>query len=100
MFPYTQERELPDEDIKDIADTSPASNSTKMPTLPATRMPLTRLLMVEGDDYPARAEGDIDNGKTETRRTVSPARQDRPGRGSSCSWAIHRLPQSARSNSI
>ena len=55
MFPYTQERELSDEDIKEI--------SAKMPTYVGTEDALTRLLMAEKVMIIPRAEGDLANGE-------------------------------------
>lgn len=64
MYPYTQERELPDEDIEDVAE---YLASIKLPTKPPqfkdTDDALTRLLAMEKVMIIPRAEGDIDNGK-------------------------------------
>ncbi|MBU1365037.1 MAG: cytochrome c4 [Gammaproteobacteria bacterium] len=63
MFPYTQERELSDEDIKDIAAyLSGIVLDTKMPTYKGTEDALTRLLMAEKVMIIPRAEGDLENG--------------------------------------
>ncbi|PKO48687.1 MAG: cytochrome C [Betaproteobacteria bacterium HGW-Betaproteobacteria-4] len=63
MFPYTQERELSDEDIKDIAAyLSGIELDTKMPTYKGTEDALTRLLMAEKVMIIPRAEGDLENG--------------------------------------
>lgn len=63
MFPYTQERELSDEDIKDIAAyLSKIVLDTKMPTYVGTEDALTRLLMAEKVMIIPRAEGDLENG--------------------------------------
>jgi cytochrome c553 len=63
MFPYTQERELSDEDIKDIAAYLAAIElPTKMPTFVGNEDALTRLLMVEKVMIIPRAEGNIENG--------------------------------------
>jgi cytochrome c553 len=63
MFPYTQERELSDEDIKDVAAyLSAIELPTKMPTFVGNEDALTRLLMVEKVMIIPRAEGNIENG--------------------------------------
>lgn len=65
MYPYTQERELSDEDIKDIsAYLSSIELPTKMPTFTGDEDALTRLQMVDKVMIIPRAEGDLDNGKT------------------------------------
>ena len=64
MFPYTQERELSDEDIKDIAAyLAGIELSNRMPTFTGNEDALTRLLMVERVMIIPRAEGDIGNGE-------------------------------------
>ncbi|MFZ2973924.1 MAG: c-type cytochrome [Ferribacterium limneticum] len=64
MFPYTQERELSDEDIKDIsAYLSGIVLDTKMPTYVGTEDALTKLLMAEKVMIIPRAEGDLANGE-------------------------------------
>lgn len=63
MYPYTQERELSDEDIKDISAYLTAIElPTEMPTFVGTEDALTRLLMVEKVMIIPRAEGDIEAG--------------------------------------
>ncbi len=63
MFPYTQERELSDEDIKDIAAyLNSVELPTKMPDFKGNEDALTRLLMVDKVMIIPRAEGEIDNG--------------------------------------
>ncbi|HEX6734717.1 MAG TPA: c-type cytochrome [Azonexus sp.] len=63
MFPYTQERELSDEDIKDIAAyLAGVELSTKMPTFTGNEDALTKLLMVDRVMIIPRAEGDADKG--------------------------------------
>ncbi len=63
MFPYTQERELPDEDIKDVAEyLAGIELPTRMPTFKGDEDALTRLNMVEKVMIIPRAEGDVDNG--------------------------------------
>src|SRR5574343_1821264 len=64
MFPYTQERELSDEDIKDIsAYLNGIKLDTKMPTYTGNEDSLTRLLMAEKVMIIPRAEGDLANGE-------------------------------------
>jgi cytochrome c553 len=64
MFPYTQERELSDEDIKDIAAyLAGIELDTKMPTYAGHEDALTRLLMAEKVMIIPRAEGDLANGE-------------------------------------
>lgn len=64
MFPYTQERELSDEDIKDIsAYLAGIELDTKMPTYAGHEDALTRLLMAEKVMIIPRAEGDLANGE-------------------------------------
>jgi len=63
MFPYTQERELPDEDIRDIAAyLSSLRLSSKMPDFKGDEDALTRLEMVDKVMIVPRSEGDIANG--------------------------------------
>lgn len=63
MFPYTQERELPDEDIKEVAAyLAGIKLSTTMPTFKGDEDALTRLLAVDKVMIIPRAEGDIANG--------------------------------------
>lgn len=63
MYPYTQERELSDADIKDIAAYLTAIElPTDMPTFVGNEDALTRLLMVEKVMIIPRAEGDIEAG--------------------------------------
>lgn len=64
MFPYTQERELPDEDIKDIAAyLSSIELSTKWPVFTASDDSLKRLTMTERVMIIPRAPGDLANGE-------------------------------------
>lgn len=64
MFPYTQERELSDEDIKDIsAYLAGIQLSNKMPTYTGSEDALTKLLMAERVMIIPRAEGDLGNGE-------------------------------------
>lgn len=63
MFPYTQERELPDEDIKDIAAyIASIELPNKMPTYTGTEDALTKLLMAEKVMIIPRVAGDLENG--------------------------------------
>lgn len=63
MYPYTQERELPDEDIRDIsAYLATIKLDTKMPQFKGDEDALTRLEMVDKVMIVARVEGDIVNG--------------------------------------
>ena len=64
MFPYTQERELSDSDIKDIAAyLAGIELSNRMPTYTGKEDALTKLLMAEKVMIIPRAEGDIANGE-------------------------------------
>ena len=64
MFPYTQERELSDEDIKDIsAYLAKIELDSKMPTYTGKEDALTKLLMAEKVMIIPRAEGDLGNGE-------------------------------------
>ena len=64
MFPYTQERELSDEDIKDIAAyLSKIVLDTKMPTYTGNEDALTKLLMADRVMIIPRVEGDLANGE-------------------------------------
>jgi len=63
MFPYTQERELSDEDIKDIAAyIASIELPNKMPTYTGNEDALTKLLMAEKVMIIPRVEGDLENG--------------------------------------
>ncbi len=63
MFPFTQERELSDQDIKDVsAFLAGIKLETKMPTYNGTEDALTRLKMAEAVMIIPRAEGDVKNG--------------------------------------
>ncbi|UCV12992.1 cytochrome c4 [Dechloromonas denitrificans] len=64
MYPYTQERELSDEDIRDIsAYLSGIELSTKMPTFAGHEDALTRLQMVDKVMIVPRVEGNIEHGE-------------------------------------
>ena len=64
MYPYTQERELPDEDIRDVAA---YLSAIVLPTTPPDFKPeddaLTRLLAMEKVMIIPRVEGDLANGR-------------------------------------
>lgn len=63
MFPYTQERELSNEDIKDIAAyLSSIELPNKMPTYTGNEDALTKLLMADKVMIIPRAEGDLEQG--------------------------------------
>lgn len=63
MFPYTQERELSDEDIKNVAAyIAGIELSNRMPTYTGNEDALTRLLMADRVMIIPRAEGDVDRG--------------------------------------
>ena len=64
MFPYTQERELSDSDIKDIAAyLAGIELSNRMPTYTGKEDALTKLLMAERVMIIPRAEGNLENGE-------------------------------------
>ncbi len=64
MYPYTQERELPDEDIKDIAAYLAAIElPTKWPVFKESDDALTRLTLTERVMIIPRVAGDLANGE-------------------------------------
>lgn len=64
MYPYTQERELPDEDIEDVAEyLASIQLPTRPPEFKESDDALTRLLAMEQVMIVPRAEGDIGKGK-------------------------------------
>lgn len=64
MYPYTKERELPDEDMKlVVAYLAQIELPTKQPVFNETDGALARLLAMEKVMIVPRAEGDIENGK-------------------------------------
>ncbi|MFN6961185.1 MAG: c-type cytochrome [Rhodocyclaceae bacterium] len=64
MFPYTQERELPDADIKAVAAyLANIQLPTKIPEFKPTDDALTRLLAMEKVMIIPKLEGDLANGK-------------------------------------
>lgn len=63
MFPYTQERELTDEDIRLISEyLAETELPTKLPVFKGDEDALTRLLMVDKVMIIPRAEGDVEAG--------------------------------------
>jgi len=64
MFPYTQERELPDEDIKDVAAyLASIQLPTKWPVFKDSDDALTRLTLTERVMIIPRAPGNLGNGE-------------------------------------
>ena len=64
MYPYTQERELPDEDIKDVAAYLESIElPTKWPVFKETDDALTRLTLTERVMIIPRAPGNLGNGE-------------------------------------
>lgn len=64
MYPYTQERELPDEDIEAVSEyLAKIQLPTRPPAFKDSDDALTRLLAMEKVMIVPRAEGDIENGK-------------------------------------
>lgn len=64
MYPYTQERELSDEEVEIISRyLSAIELPTRMPTFKGDEDALTRLLMTEKVMIVPRVEGDVANGK-------------------------------------
>lgn len=64
MYPYTQERELPDQDIEDVAEYLASIDlPTRPPEFKDTDDALARLRAMERVMIIPRAEGDIENGK-------------------------------------
>ncbi len=81
MFPYTQERELSDADIKDIAAyLNGIELDTKMPTYTGTEDALTKLRMAEKVMIIPRVEGDLANGEKIYQKQCS-ACHGKTGRG-------------------
>lgn len=65
MYPYTQERELPDEDIKDVAAyLASIELPTKWPVFKDTDDALTRLTLTERVMIIPRANGNLASGET------------------------------------
>lgn len=64
MFPYTQERELSNDDIRDISEyLAGIELPTRMPTFVGHEDALTRLQMADKVMIVPRVEGDVDNGR-------------------------------------
>lgn len=84
MFPYTEERDLTDEDIKGIAGHLAAIKlSTTPPTFKGHEDALTRLQMMDKVMIIGRAEGDIENGgKIYQKECATCHAKDGRGRGS------------------
>ena len=69
MFPYTQERELSDDDIRDVAAyLAGVELPTQMPTFTGREDALTRLQMVDKVMIVPRAEGDPEAGEVLYRK--------------------------------
>ena len=70
MYPYTQERELPDEDIKDVAAYLESIElPTKWPVFKETDDALTRLTLTERVMIIPRAPGNLGNGEAIYQKT-------------------------------
>jgi cytochrome c553 len=84
MFPYTEERDLSDEDIRAISGyLSAIKLSTTPPTFKGHEDALTRLQMMDKVMIISRAEGDIANGgKIYQKECASCHAKDGRGRGS------------------
>lgn len=83
MYPYTQERELPDEDIEAVSEYLTAIElPTRPPEFKDSDDALTRLLAMEKVMIVPRAEGDVDNGmKIYQKECFSCHGRDGRGRG-------------------
>lgn len=83
MYPYTQERELPDEDIEAVSEYLAAIElPTRPPEFKDSDDALTRLLAMEKVMIVPRAEGDVDNGmKIYQKECFSCHGRDGRGRG-------------------
>lgn len=83
MYPYTQERELPDEDIEAVSEYLAAIRlPTKPPQFKDSDDALTRLLAMDKVMIVPRAEGDIENGgKIYQKECFSCHGRDGRGRG-------------------
>jgi cytochrome c553 len=81
MYPYTQERELPDEDIEAVAEYLAAIRlPTRPPEFKDSDDALTRLLAMEKVMIVPRVEGDLENGKSLYQKECA-ACHARDGRG-------------------
>ena len=83
MFPYTQEREMSDEDVRDVsAYLNGIVLDTQMPTYTGTEDALTKLLMAEKVMIIPRAEGDLEaGGKIYQKQCASCHAKSGRGRG-------------------
>ena len=83
MFPYTQEREMSDEDVRDIsAYLNGIVLDTQMPTYTGNEDALTKLLMAEKVMIIPRAEGDLEaGGKIYNKQCASCHAKSGKGRG-------------------
>ncbi|MDR2239614.1 MAG: c-type cytochrome [Zoogloeaceae bacterium] len=83
MYPYTQERELPDEDIEAIADYLAAIQlPTKPPAFKAGDDALTRLRAMEKVMIVPRVEGNLEHGKAVYQKACAACHaEDGRGRG-------------------
>ena len=83
MFPYTQERELPEADIEDVsAYLASVELPTKWPEFKDSDDALTRLTAVDKVMIIPRAAGNLDNGKTiYQKECVTCHARDGMGRG-------------------
>ena len=83
MYPYTQDRELPDEDIEEVAEYIAGIRlPTKPPVFKDSDGALARLLAMDKVMIVPRAEGDIDNGgKIYQKECASCHARDGRGRG-------------------
>lgn len=83
MFPYTQERELSDDDIRDISTyISAIELPTTMPAFTGKEDALTRLQMVDRVMIIPRAEGNLENGGAIFKKKCA-ACHGRTGKGKS-----------------
>ena len=83
MFPYTQDRELPDTDIKDVAGyLAQIELSTKMPEFKGDEDALTRLQMVDKVMIIPRVKGDTAHGEKIYQKECA-ACHGKTGRGKS-----------------
>lgn len=81
MYPYTQERELPDEDIEAVSEYLAAIQlPTKWPEFKDSDDALTRLEAMEKVMIVPRAEGDVENGKAIYQKNCASCHA-RDGRG-------------------
>jgi cytochrome c553 len=83
MYPYTQDRELPDEDIEDVAEyIAGIQLPTRPPVFKDSDGALARLLAMEKVMIVPRAEGDLENGgKIYQKECASCHARDGRGRG-------------------